>query len=106
MWHSSPAEAIGFQLGIAEWLVRYYPPNEGEYRRLLIPLNADYWRHVVTQRRAALQIPDITAAAIESACAAEERERLVAILSGAALRFQIRGASEVLDRLRNDSPGH
>ena len=103
-WHASPDEAIGFHLSIAEVLLRWFPAEKSVRRRLLTPYIESYWRHAARERRFAFQLPDLTVAAIEEALAAPEADRIRAVLSAAANGFRIRGAHEVLQRIRAVSP--
>jgi hypothetical protein len=99
-WHASPGEAIGFHLGMSETLLRWFSPGEAVYRLVLMPFIECYWRYTAEQRRFALRGPDIVISALDSASQAPERERVYAVLSAAAGGFRVRGASEVLQKLR------
>jgi hypothetical protein len=99
-WHASPGEAIGFHLGMSETLLRWFSPGEAVYRLVLMPFIECYWRYTAEQRRFALRGPDIVISALDSASQTPERERVYAVLSAAAGGFRIRGASEVLQKLR------
>ncbi len=99
-WHASPGEAIAAQLGMIETLLRWFSPGESVYRLVLMPFIECYWRYTAAQCRFALRSPDIVIASLESASRMPERERVYAVLSAAAGGGRIRGAAEILQRIR------
>lgn len=99
-WHATPAEAISAHLGMSETLLRWFSPGEAAYRQVLMPYIESYWRYTAERRRFALRAPDVVIAGLEAASRAPERERVYAVLSAVAGGFRIRGAREVLQRLR------
>jgi hypothetical protein len=99
-WHASPEEAIRFQLSIIEVLFRWFPAGEPIRRCVLTPYVEAYWRHTSRERRFAFRAPALTVASIEAASAAPEPERICAVLSAAGNGLLVRGAQEVLQRLR------
>ena len=104
-WHATPEQAIAYHLGVIEALLRWYPPTGGVRRRLLTPYLTEFWQRAARDQRFAFRAPSLTAAAIESAAGGPERDRIRAVLAAAAGGFRIRGAHEVLDRLRAPSGG-
>jgi hypothetical protein len=99
-WHASPDEAMASHLGMIETLLRWFSPGESVYRLILMPFIECYWRYIAEHRRFALRAPDLVIAALESAARTSERDRVYAVLSAAAGSFRIRGAQEILQRLR------
>jgi hypothetical protein len=102
--HAGPEEALSYQLGMVETLLRWYPAPGAVNRLVLVPYFEAYWRFAARNSRFAFRAPSVTAAAIESALDAPGRERLYAVLSAAAGGFSMRGAREVLQRLRDAIP--
>lgn len=99
-WQASPDEAITCQLSIIELVFRLYSAEGPVRRRILMPYIEAYWRHVAQERRFTFRAPELTVASIQSALAAPEPDRIHAILSAAANGLQVRGAHEVLQRIR------
>jgi hypothetical protein len=91
-------------IGRVETLLRWYPAPGAVNRLVLVPYFEAYWRFAARNSRFAFRAPSVTAAAIESALDAPGRERLYAVLSAAAGGFSMRGAREVLQRLRDAIP--
>lgn len=105
-WHAGPSEAIAAHLGMSETLLRWFSPGNATYRLVVMPYFESYWLSTAERRRAAITAPDMVYAALASASHGPQRERVYAILSAASLGFRIRGASDVLQRLRQASaPG-
>jgi hypothetical protein len=102
-WHAGPAEAICHHLSVIEVLLRWFPARGSVRRCLLTPYVESYWRHVSRERPFAFRAPAVTTAAIEEASAAPESDRIRAVLSAASCGLPIRGAHEILQRLRGPS---
>jgi hypothetical protein len=102
--HAGPEEGLSYQLGMIEALLRWYPAPGAVNRHLLVPYIEAYWRFAARNSRFVFRAPTVTAAAIESALGAPEPERVYAVLSAAASGFSIRGARDVLQRLRDAVP--
>lgn len=99
-WHASPEEAIRCQLGMIELLLRWFKPGGSVHRLLLMPYIAAFWRYNARERRFAFRAPDLVIAAVESAAAEPEADRIAAVLSAAANGFRLKGAHQILQRLR------
>lgn len=102
-WHASPSEAIAAHLGMSETLLRWFSPGNATYRLAVLPYFESFWLSTAERRRAAIIAPDMVSAALASASQRPQRERVHALLSAAALGFRVRGASDVLQRLRRAS---
>jgi hypothetical protein len=102
-WHANSEEAIRFHLSIIEVLFRWFPAGESVRRLILTPYFESYWLHAARNRRFSFRAPDVTVAGIETASITSEADRIRAVLSAAANGLNIRGAQEVLQRLRAQS---
>ena len=103
-WHASPEEAIRCQLGMIELLLRWFNPGGSVHRLLLMPYIEAFWRYNARERRFAFRAPDLVIAAVESASAEPEADRIAAVLSAAANGFHLKGAHQILQRLRTAPP--
>lgn len=81
-------------------LLQWFPAAESVRRLLLTPYVKSYWQHAARERRFAFRAPDFTAPAIDAASAASGADCIRTVLSAAANGLGIRGAHEVLQRLR------
>ena len=100
-WHASPHDAIQLQLSIIEVLFRWYPIVNPLNLQVIVPYFMAYWLHSVQHCRFAFRTPDLTSSAIEAAQDIPEINRIHAVLTAIVNGCSIRGATDILDRIKN-----